>query len=188
MRRVAYVRVFRPYEGDRVLQAARRQVAQAHAEAVGVGPRGQPREALPVGQRAHHRGASGAPEAVDVEGPRRHAEAAAEAAREVGARAEPAGERDLGQRAALAVRHEGEGRFEADARGEGVQRLADERAEDAVEVVGRELRDSRYLFEPERRGRVLHDVVDGAVDAIDVVETRKIWQVGHPAVTIQSAA
>jgi hypothetical protein len=33
--------------------------------------------------------------------------------------------------------------------------------------------------QPQRRGQVLRHTVDGPVDAIDLVEIRKIWHVGH---------
>ena len=85
------------------------------------------------------------------------------------------------------MREEGEGAFEAQASGEVVQRFAGKGAEDAVEVVGREVGDLGDVFERERLGEVACDVVDGAVDAIDVVMIRKIWQVGHGAATVQWA-
>ena len=72
-----------------------------------------------------------------------------------------------------------------------MQGLADESFGKCVEVVGREGRDPRYVFECEWLGEVSHDVVDGAVDPVDVVEwrtieSRKIWQVAHAGVTVQS--
>jgi hypothetical protein len=68
-----------------------------------------------------------------------------------------------------------------------VQRLAHQRLEDAVEVVGRETGDARHVVQRQRLGQVPQDMVDGAVDALDIVrawggrDVRKTWQVGHRA-------
>jgi hypothetical protein len=42
----------------------------------------------------------------------------------------------------------------------GVQRLADDRAEDAVEVVRREVSQARQLVNPQRLGQMVPDTVD----------------------------
>jgi C4-dicarboxylate-specific signal transduction histidine kinase len=52
--------------------------------------------------------------------------------------------------------------------------LAEQRAKDAVEVKRREARDARHVVERQRLRQVAGDVVDRAVDAVDVVEVRKI--------------
>jgi hypothetical protein len=46
----------------------------------------------------------------------------------------------------------------------------------------REARDARDVLEREWIGEVADDVIDGAVDPVDVVVVRKIWQAGHRAV------
>ena len=55
-----------------------------------------------------------------------------------------------------------------------------------MEVVRREAGDARDLVEWQRLGQVAGDVVDGAVDAVDVIEIRNIWQVMHAGLRVAS--
>jgi lactoylglutathione lyase len=86
------------------------------------------------------------------------------------------------------VREEIERTFEADTLHKRRQRLSHQAAKDPVEVVGREARGSRHILEPQRFGEVPDNVVDGPVDADDVIDIRTIWQVAHGAAIVASEA
>ncbi len=65
--------------------------------------------------------------------------------------------------------------LEADALDEVPQCFAHQAAKNPVEVVRRETGGAGDVFEPYGLGKVLGDVVDRAVDAVDVVEFLKLW-------------
>ena len=64
--------------------------------------------------------------------------------------------------------------FQADALNEGGQRFAHKRSKDPVKVKGRKAGGRGDVFKAQGAAEVTGDVVDGPVDAIDVVQIRKI--------------
>ena len=108
----------------------------------------------------------------NVEGAGRNPEPPLEAPGEIGRRGKAAGQRNRGQRRRARVREEPQRLLQAKPLHEIGRRRADERLEHAVEVERREQRDPRQIPQPEWFVEVADDVVDGAVDPLDVRQGR----------------
>ena len=109
---------------------------------------------------------------LEIESARRNAVALPEVAREVGRRREATRQRYLGQRPLAIVSHQEQRAFQPQPFHELVERLSDQRSEDPMEVKRRETRDTRDVFKAQRLVEVVNDVVDCAIDSLDVVDRR----------------
>jgi hypothetical protein len=130
---------------------ARRDATQVDREAIRVFSCGQALELVPFTRwkRSDFKGfPPRTPKAFEVEPAGSCAILGAKGPREVGARREPAGERDGGEARAVPMREKIDRAFEPDPLHEGGQCLTHQRAKDPVEMVGGKTGRLRHLFEP----------------------------------------
>ena len=116
-----------------------------------------------------------AAERLEIEPARGHVEALLETAGKIRRRTEAAGKGTVGERwlapgGPVLLRHQVKSALQANAFHEFVERLANQRPEDAMKMERRETGDARDDVEVERLVEIQQDVVDSAVNAIDVIE------------------